>query len=278
MTKPSDVLSADDKSDVATLFEHAAKEALDARGKAPLRAGPGRVRLLRTESGRVVTHGEVVRGLFKKLDIEVQVVDGKRPVATKCNCGAVLLISPIGGMRRFCDTCRVRRTKKPCITAGCANMASKLQSTLGRCESCARTFLQKRGGDPQRCLTGREFGDWIVGAHVPAPRKLKQGSLWSISCKFCGFSREARGALLTNKKLTTCPNYQRHQAVTDRMAALSKDILASKLTQRELRDKSGISKSTLSKITNGHGTVSEQVEAKIRAALPRPVEANEIGG
>ncbi len=89
------------------------------RGRPPLRpARPGPTRMLKTDGGRVVTHGEVMRGILKCEGIDRPVEDGRRPTTTICElCKAVVMVSARGVIPRVCLSCRaVRHAARPSAT------------------------------------------------------------------------------------------------------------------------------------------------------------------
>lgn len=120
--------------DIAPICEAIAAPVVAARGPAPLQARGGRARLLKTESGRVVTHGEVVAGLLARAEIEVAVVDGKRPEWIACEvCRVPVKVTHANGnLRRKCKAC-------------------KEEAYYTNCNECGNRVKKKHGKDKQVC-------------------------------------------------------------------------------------------------------------------------------
>lgn len=234
MTKTSCVLSAEDKSNAASIFEHAANEAIESRGKAPLRAGPGRVRLLRTDSGRVVTHGEVVQGLFKKLDIEVQVIDGKRPTHARCQftgCVTIFELNRNGTLRKYCkdhstsEKGHVARIK--CVTPTCFALVRIVHSRGGRavtglCRRCAHldapqppdivaraNAVRVAHADAKRsALTGTVVNGWTILGFCKPEGSYKKTYRVRVSCVDCNHERVTVMNELRIRKTHRCCAYR----------------------------------------------------------------------
>lgn len=214
-------LSSDDKADLAAIFETTAAEAVEARGKAPLRAGPGRARLLRTESGRVVTHGEVVQGLFKKLEIEVQVIDGKRPAYARCSfvgCGEVFKVGRLGPPARFCaghgggDPRKKRRVDCP---GQCGRTILAVTARHGGCcRSCAavkrdatakaRIVSKEKKATRRDALIGATVNGWKIKGWAQRPASGQWIAV--ASCKTCGAEYSA---LVGRIRTWRCPHRAR---------------------------------------------------------------------
>ncbi len=118
--------------DIAPICEALQAPVVAARGSAPLQAKGGRARLLKTESGRVVTHGEVMGALLARAEIEVAVVDGKRPDRLPCReCGLPVQQNRQGPDALFCAKHKLKKT----CTGGCGKLVRRWGS--GFCRSCA---------------------------------------------------------------------------------------------------------------------------------------------
>lgn len=93
------------KPEIAAGFEAMAAPVIAARGPSPIRPGKGRVRMLKTEAGQVVTHGRVVEGAARAAGVPVVVEDG-RPPFVSCACGNVIKVAPRGTLPKLCADCR----------------------------------------------------------------------------------------------------------------------------------------------------------------------------
>ena len=146
------------KKEIAETFETvpataATRLALLARGPSTLIARGGNARILKTDGGRLVTHGEVVAGLLARAEIEAEVVDGARPEWVSCSvCKAPVRVPPGGAlpskcavhMGHACMECgRARRGKgRPGMCAGCAKRTGKWSDIL-RKRNAALTPAQR---------------------------------------------------------------------------------------------------------------------------------------
>lgn len=117
--------------DIAPICEAIQAPVVASRGPAPLQARGGRARLLKTESGRVVTHGEVMAGLLTRAEIEVAVVDGKRPEWIACAvCKVpVKVVHSTGFVPKMCKQCVMYTS----------------------CHECGSRVRRKRGMDKHVC-------------------------------------------------------------------------------------------------------------------------------
>lgn len=119
-----------DPRTIAPICEAIAAPVLAERGPAPIKARGGRARLLKTESGRIVTHGEVMGALLARAEIEVAVVDGKRPEWIACaDCKVpVKVVNTTGYPPRKCKVCS---GKECCVCGGPRTKEGK-----GMCRAC----------------------------------------------------------------------------------------------------------------------------------------------
>lgn len=127
-----------DPRDIAPICESIQAPVIAERGPAPLHARGGRARLLKTESGRVVTHGEVMTGLLVRSEIEREVFDGRLPEWIACEtCKIPVKVSVFGGrLPKKCDKC----TGKKCVE--CGRLRGGARGRPGPCKDC----IGKNGG------------------------------------------------------------------------------------------------------------------------------------
>lgn len=121
----------------------ATRLALMARGPGTLVARGGKARLLKTESGKVVTHGEVLGGLLKRAEIEAEVVDGERPEWISCKtCKAPVKVTRASGTLpnrcgictgAVCFVCKSKKTKR-----GQRSMCRKCAVDAGKYREASR--------------------------------------------------------------------------------------------------------------------------------------------
>jgi hypothetical protein len=124
------------KEDLATRFDALHEAALAERPPKILKPSTGVRRMLKTiESGKPVTHGQVLQGLLKQAELEIAVQDGKRPKFIKCErCKVPVTVAPIGSLPKRCGPCKVRKC------SGCGKKVSRSNET-GRCHSCAARMV-----------------------------------------------------------------------------------------------------------------------------------------
>lgn len=138
--------------ELARAFEENASAVVESRGLAPLKSRGGKARLLKTESGKIVTHGQLVAGLLQKQAIEAEVVDGKRPEWISCEaCKVPVKVHP-GPLPqkcrvcsgRACSECGAKRAARgiPGMCIGCAKRAGKF-IIAGRKAASSKTPEQR---------------------------------------------------------------------------------------------------------------------------------------
>lgn len=82
------------------------------RPRGALKPNGGTRRILKTETGRNVSHGLLLESLLRRAELEVQVQDGKRPTAILCErCRKVVPLQPKGAIPRWCQDCRTKCTR-----------------------------------------------------------------------------------------------------------------------------------------------------------------------
>lgn len=133
--------------DIAPICKAIAAPVVAARGPAPIRARGGVARLLKTESGRTVTHGEVVAGLLARASVEAEVIDGVRPEFVKCEaCAKPIKVKPTGGaLPRKCDRC----VGRVCMSCGKKKRKSKT-NVPEMCLDCSVKAGKRRAGAAKR--------------------------------------------------------------------------------------------------------------------------------
>jgi hypothetical protein len=95
-------------AEVAEAAEALTSPIVDARRRIIAPKGK-RTRPIKTDAGRVVTHADLLQGLFERAAVEVAVVDGARPEWITCvDCGAVVKVPPVGGNPKRCKSCARR--------------------------------------------------------------------------------------------------------------------------------------------------------------------------
>lgn len=88
---------------------------------------------MKTESGRIVTHGEVMGALLSRAEIEVAVVDGKRPEWVACEVCRVPVKVP--EKNKFSLKCRV------CNGLECPECGAQRKTATGKrnpCRGCSK--------------------------------------------------------------------------------------------------------------------------------------------
>ena len=138
-----DEVSDDAAREIARVFEARAAIAVEERGPAALRSRGGKARLLKTDTGKIVTHGEVLAGLLARAEIEVAVADGKRPEWVSCEtCRVPVHVHHNGRIPSKCDV----HSGKVC--SECGKVRPSAKGEPGMCRACARsTGKLKHGRD-----------------------------------------------------------------------------------------------------------------------------------
>jgi hypothetical protein len=90
---------------IAADFEQLAAETMATRGPVPVVARGGAMRMLRTDAGELVTHGDVLEGAAAKAGIEL-LTEGRRPTMFICACRAVVAVGARGKIPTACAKCR----------------------------------------------------------------------------------------------------------------------------------------------------------------------------
>ncbi len=95
------------RSAIAKAFETMATLAVVDRGPVPVVAGKGKTRVLRTETGRRVTLGQVLEAVALVAECEISVQEG-RPKNVLCRtCKGLIVVAPQGGaIPDLCKRCR----------------------------------------------------------------------------------------------------------------------------------------------------------------------------
>lgn len=176
-----------DPRDIAPICESIQAPVIAERGPAPLQARGGRARLLKTESGRTVTHGEVMGALLARAEIEVAVVDGKRPEWIACaDCKVPVKVQKIGVIPIGCARC----TGRECSACG------KKRYGKGHPAMCKRCSVESGAS--------KEATHKANAARTPEARQESARKGWSSR------TPEQRAEQL--RKLTTKTHEQRSDA------------------------------------------------------------------
>lgn len=132
-------------ADVAAHFEEMSKSSHGVDSRATLRASRGIARVLKTESGRVVTHGEVMASLLSRAAIDAEVVDGKRPDFVMCReCSAPVKVSKSGPLPTKCMVCR------GLLCSACRCPRRSAVTEPGMCRACAKSSGKNRSAALKR--------------------------------------------------------------------------------------------------------------------------------
>lgn len=171
------------------------RDVLTSTGRRIIKAKPGRARVLKTDSGRSITHGQLISGLLKQANVDVRVIDGKLPSHVDCMvCG--LPVEVKGRGKGFLPnghrSCMLNRAWGTCKTCG-AEIKRDASRRNGLCKRCA--LKKPRSDDAFIKMIGLVFQDWIVlsrsesTAASPARR-------WQVQCIHCGFKDDLRGEVI----------------------------------------------------------------------------------
>lgn len=136
--------SMDPKAQISADFEALAKQAIADRGPSEVKAKRGKARLLKTDTGKTVTHGQVLQGLLTKAEIEAAVIDGRRPPVVFCEkCNTLVKASCRGPIPRLCAACRKHEWRaERQRSGGC--VACGAPTTARRCEVHAKEHAQQQ--------------------------------------------------------------------------------------------------------------------------------------
>ena len=111
----------------------------------------GIARLLKTDTGKVVTHGQVLQGILKQAELDAEVQDGKRPRLVRCEtCRGPVAVGPIGPFPRWCALCRIERCSK------CSKEITRSKKNSGLCRSCSMARRNARLSAEEKSSRGRK--------------------------------------------------------------------------------------------------------------------------
>lgn len=224
-----------DPRDIAPICEAIQAPVVAARGPAPLQAKGGRARLLKTESGRVVTHGEVMGALLARAEIEVAVVDGKRPEWIACEvCKVPVKVPPNGGpIPTQCKVC----AGKICTSCGAPRAQNKSGGSYALCVECVKARSKARS----TCKCGGKKNPRSMQC-----RKCKKSEAKAIAKKyrdrFCSCGKQLRPEA-RSKNCGKCASALREARKTPEQKARLAELARNQLSpdeRRELARKGGL--------------------------------------
>lgn len=183
------------RRDVAEAFAAIQAQALEERVPVIKPRGGGSTRVLRTDSGRVVTHGDVLRGLLKKEDVNAQVQDSKKAVPRYVVCEVckkpVAVKKP--PLSRGHRQCLQKRVWGNCIVCG-KGIKREAWQTTKKCKSCGL----RKPRDPSTFIDiiGLVLNDWKVLGIAERSSAKNYSRRYLVECVLCAHQCTMLGAVL----------------------------------------------------------------------------------
>lgn len=221
------------KSTLPALFEAIQAPVLAERKPLVKAKGNGATRLLRTESGKVISHGDLIRGLLKREHIEIEVQEGKRPTGGICDCGRPFRIGARGSIPKTCKRCRPH----------------------------ART---RDVGDRGLRLKGQSFGDYLVKERCG--KDAHNRKMWLLECSTCGATKQAAATHITHRQVSpNCPHASGDDSLQTAIDATNRVGLS------EAARRTGLSRITIRRILDGKSAMAAKLSlfARVMSGVER---------